>query len=336
MNTATIKTDGAKILRTLYRVDDERLLAMHGLMPAKTSALADIASVQSGLAVAVNTAARRPRPGATVVLGGGCLGYTNTRLNDLRLDYLTDTMIALAVASMAGADCLIYLPIGEEQLTAPRQREQWSAFGDLVEAIVERLSATVAAPRSVTIARTDAAAVRSAIDRALIRHSDQLAASDLNTLYSLRPSGKPASPSPARLQQYRSTIMTYLPEVVSQLVGRHVDHILVAENLHQIKAVAVARALACGDGGHVDHLAHVPAPSLGGTVRMAVAKPESALMVTGSPTANAIMLRRASPMSLAYWQTVWDLHRQASPQPPAADLHTMLTVYRSLVLGERS
>lgn len=334
MTRASIKADGAKILRTLYRVDDKRLLALHDLVPAEASELADIASVRSGLAIAVNHSAGRARPGETIVVGGGCLGYTNARLVDLRLDYLTDTMIALAVASMTGVHCLLYLPIGEEQITAPRLREEWSAFGDRIETIVERLAATLAAPPSVTIARTDAPAVRSAIDRSLARHHDQLAAANLGALYSLRPAGKPTIPGPARLDQYRSTIMTYLPQVVSELVGRHVDHILVTENLHQVKAIAAARSLATDDGDHVDHLAHIPAPSLGGTTRMAVAKPESALIVIGSPATNAAMLRRADPTSRAYWQAVWDLHRQACLQPPAADLHTMLITYRSLVLGE--
>lgn len=335
MSTTITRCDSARILRSVYRIDEQRLFALHGLAAPTHVGLGSSPAVQSGLAVAVNADFDPPRPGASVIVGGGCVGYSNASLAQLRLDYLTDTVMALAVASLAATDCLIYLPIREEQITAPAAHEGWRAFGDILHAISSRLAATIAAPRSLTIARTDDPSVRSVVARVIARRGIDMRSDDLNTLYSLRPSGKQVTPSEARLQQYRSTIMTYLPEVVGELIGRPVDHVVAAENLHQVKAVSLARSIAEGlRSGRVDHLAHTPAPSLGGTTRMSVAKPDSAIAIMDPPTASALALRRANRTVRSYWQTVWDLHRTvlASPSPPP-DLHTMLTFYHHVVTG---
>jgi hypothetical protein len=330
--------DSDKLLRTLYRLNHHQLYALHDLESAAARpSVAGFPGVISGVCAAVNTGFTAPDRQSAVVVGGGCLGYSGADPGQLRVDYLTDTMIALAFAAWAQLDCLIYLPIGEEMITArPEAHEGWQAFGDTIEALARRLAATVASAETVTILRTDAADIRHRLDKAVASHTGDLDATAIGDLYSLRPSGKQVTPSESRLDQYRATIATYLPDVVADLLGRsEVRHIVVAENMHQVKAVAAARALADAAGlGRVDHLAHVPAPSIGGTTRMAVARPDSAVIVTDTTSSNIAKMRRSNALVRGYWQATWDLHRAVSSLKLTPALVDMIGIYRQLAILE--
>lgn len=254
MKQATAPTavcDSDKLLRTFYRLNNHQLYALHDLVPAGTSpSVARFTGVASGLCSAVNTEFSAPDPERSVVVGGGCLGYSGADINQLRIDYLTDTMIALAFAVWAELDCVIYLPIGEEMITARESsRAAWRAFGETIEMLVGRLAGTMASPRRVIVLRTDAAPIRGRLNKAITRHTGSLDAADIGDLYSIRPSGKQVTPSTGRLNQYQATIATYLPDVVAGLLGRpEVQHIVVAENMHQVKAVAAALSLGARRG----------------------------------------------------------------------------------------
>jgi hypothetical protein len=143
-------------------------------------------------------------------------------------------------------------------------------------------------------------------------------------------------PSRARLDQYRSTIATYLPVVVRDLTGsRTLRQVVVAENLHQVKAVNAARDLLTRLGlpHGIDHLAHIPPPSLSGTNRMARAADASALIVTDRAEANAAKIARMRPDVAAHWNAIWDLHRAVARTSHDGGLYAMTALYRKLTLG---
>lgn len=67
---------------------------------------------------------------------------------------------------------------------------------------------------------------------------------------------------------------------------------------------------------------------------MAVAQPESALIVTDATSTNLSKLRRANSMVRGYWQAVWHLHRATSSQELTPALADMIGLYRQITTEE--
>ncbi|WP_020525218.1 hypothetical protein [Catelliglobosispora koreensis] len=329
--------DSAKLIRTLYRFDFRRLATLTGLTPAASvTDLQQYPGAVNGLTPLANNGFHRVAEPGSIVVGGGCLGYSNADLAQLRVDYLTDTMLALAFAAWARLPCLIYLPIGEEMITAePGQHASWSQFGDRIELVVRGLAAQFDTGQHIHILRTDTSHVRALLDERGSQLAEALPASAIGSLYALRPSGKAVSPSEARLTQYRSTIATYLPDVIRQLLGQQtIRRVIAAENLHQVKAIAQARQLAGASGDSIDHLAHVPAPSLGGTTRMATAAADNVILACADPATSAAAVHRANQTVQTYWHAVWSTHRSLTTADHSPTLTNFFASYRSLLSQE--
>ncbi len=308
------------VLRGIYKRGAARILSHHDLVaPSAVPALSGYSGARTGLCCAANPGFAGPQPSSTsVVVGGGCLGYSRARTDCVRIDYLVDTLLTLTLAAWTGYRCVIYLPVGEELLVANADRHgNWLRFGDVMEAFVGLLASRVALPHPVEIIRTDAPEVSALLDDCLDRRHRELDGWDLTDLYTVRPSttdqGDP--PGPRRLHQYRRTIITYLPETIRQLLGdRTIAHVVVAENLHQVRAVAMARRITVNTtpADQIDYLAHLPTPSITATNRMARAEDRSAIHLLDPPDHTAAKIGRMAPVVRRFWEAVADVGSEFS------------------------
>ncbi|WP_431781232.1 hypothetical protein [Streptomyces chumphonensis] len=320
--TSTAQAPGAtaeRVLRGMYRRSGAWLLDRLGLVPAGgRPELAGHVPVEIGTAFAVGPDFERPVAGRSVVVGGACLTHCDARPERVRAEFVADTVQPLLLAAWAGVPCVLFLPVGEEMIVSDPSigRQDWRRFGDGMEAFVRALAAAVPGGRPPVVVRTDAAETSAVLDRAVERSGDALAGLDLEDLYTVRPArAARRPPGPARLRQYHRSIVTYLPEVVSELApGLDVRHVVVAENLHQAKAVRAAEAVAeaVGAPGRIDHLAHVPSPSVTGTGRMARAEDHSTLFCLDAPVVRAEKLARMPSSVRRFWAACFP----EGPRPP--------------------
>ncbi len=315
-------------LRGVYRCGAARILSHHHLAaPSAIPALSGYPGVRTGLCCAVTPGFVAPRPSSTsVVVGGGCLGYSRTRPERIRVDYLVDTVLALTLAAWTDCRCVIYLPVGEELLVADAgSHDDWRRLGDVVQVFVDLLAGRLVLRHPVEIIRTDAPEVSSFLEDRLDRRRRELDAWDLTDLYSVRPStaGRDNPPGPSRLGQYRRTIITYLPETIRELIGdRTIAHVVVAENLHQVRAVATARRITASTApsARIDYLAHLPPPSITATNRMARADDRSAIHLLDPPDDTAAKIDRMVPVVRRFWEAVAAVHAAFSDAASHAPL----------------
>lgn len=236
---------------------------------------------------------------SAVVVGGGCIGYSNGRLAQVRADYIADLIAPLAVAALTGRIAVIYLPVGEELVTAPSHRNRWTRFADELERCLAEICAT-APDVTARIVRTDKPDISALLDAAAARLAPGVSEDELAALYELQAAAEPRRrPGTARLSQYRRTLATYQPGVIAQILGVAPPRsVLVAENLHQARAVNLAARLSGGTA--VAHIAHLPAPALTGAERMCVVDPGEAAFAAGFEDIASV----GSPLSRTYWAAI--------------------------------
>ncbi|EST27149.1 hypothetical protein [Streptomyces roseochromogenus] len=293
----------------MYRRSSSWLLNELRLVPAlEHQDLIGYGPAAAGIAFASN-AHFTPPSGGSVVVGGACLTNCAAQVDRLRVEFVADTLQPLLLAAWAGVPCVLFLPIGEEILVSDPavSPSAWQDFGQRLEGFVNRIAAAIPGGRPPVLVRTDRKPVSSALDSAADAITAVTPGGDIEDLYTIRaskPSRKP--PSAARLRQYRRSIVTYLPAVVSDLVGFSVEHVVVAENLHQAKAISTARTVmeATGARERLDHLAHVPSPSVSGTGRMARAEERSTVFCLDSAESRAEKVRRMSASVRWFWESV--------------------------------
>src|SRR6202043_1853723 len=108
---------------------------------------------------------------------------------------------------------------------------EWRRLGDTMVRFVELLAKLIGV-RSLCTFRTDTDVVNYAIVDAVDIFRDLMPLSELRTLYAIDSSGKSSTPTPNRLQQYRRTVVSYLPPVLRAGLGLNIHRLIVAENLH--------------------------------------------------------------------------------------------------------
>ncbi|WP_049714215.1 hypothetical protein [Streptomyces caatingaensis] len=300
-----------RLLRAMYRRSGAWLLDQLGLVSAQSRGLSGYGPVNDGIAFAVNPQFEPLIGNQSVVVGGACLTNCDARLERLRTEFVVDTVQPLLLAAWARVPCMLFLPIGEEIIISNSSItvDAWRRFGDQVEAFVNSIAASIPGGHPPILIRTDSDTVSATLDTAVEAVSNLITATELADLYAIRPSSSGQTPpSAARLRQYRRSIVTYMPSVVAELLGcRDVQRVVVAENLHQAKAVRTARSVSAAIGSHsrIDHLAHVPAPSVTGSSRMARAEDRSVLFCLDTEGVRAEKLQRITPTVRRYWESAW-------------------------------
>ncbi|MER6558529.1 hypothetical protein ABT300_12405 [Streptomyces sp. NPDC001027] len=263
------------------------------------------------MAFAVSPQFEPPVSGQSVVVGGACLTNCDARLERLRAEFVVDTLQPLLLAAWAGVPCVLYLPVGEEAIVSDPSisLDAWRHFGQRLEGFVNSIAASIPNGRPPILIRTDMDTSSAALDTAVEAISGLVRPQDLDDLYTIRPSRSGQKPpGAARLRQYQRSIVTYIPSVVAELVGGlDVRHVVVAENLHQAKAISAARTAltATGSQDRVDHLAHLPSPSITGTGRMARSEDRSTLFCLDAAEVRAEKLLRMPPVVRQFWENSW-------------------------------
>ncbi|GGP40362.1 hypothetical protein [Streptomyces abikoensis] len=312
-----------RVLRGMYRRSGAWLLDRLGLVSTATNrGLSGYGPANAGMAFAVNPQFEPLLGGPSVVVGGACLTNCDAQLERVRAEFIADTLQPLLLAAWARVPCVLFLPVGEEIIVnSSISLDRWRRFGDQLEAFVNNIAASIQDGSPPILIRTDGDAVSATLDTAVNKISGLIAPKDLEELYTIRPSPSgQTSPSTARLRQYQRSIVTYVPSVVAELVdGLDVRRVVVAENLHQAKAINAARAVSAATGSQdqIDHVAHVPSPSVTGTGRMARAEDRSTLFCLDSAEVRAEKLQRMPPVVRQFWESSW--HHALHPASTAGD-----------------
>ncbi|TQF01967.1 hypothetical protein E6W39_06375 [Kitasatospora acidiphila] len=309
----------------MYDRSPEWLLEHRGMESASTvSALADYRPVAAGMAFATNQEFQGPQSGGSLVIGGACLSGCAARLDRLRLEFVADTVHPLLLAACAGTPCVLYLPIAEEAIVSGPSigLPAWQSFGDRLEVFVNALADAIPDGQRPILIRTDAPEVSTHLETAADQVSVLLDQREMEELYTIVPA-RAQRPGTARLRQYRRSIVSYLPSVVAALTGyADVQHVVVAENFHQVRAIDAARRLlpALAPSARLDHLAHLPSPSVSGTSRMARASERSVIFCGEAPEAQAEKVRRMPAAVRCFWERVWPPPSDARGGPDGQDL----------------
>jgi hypothetical protein len=309
------------ILKHIYKRSLSWIVRKHDLeLIEDQTLLGDLRDSSGGLIFAVNRELGNIRGENAVVVGAGCLGYSHGDYQQLGLEFTVDVLIPLYLAALLDVQCILYINIAEEILVASEEggtESEWSHLGDIMVRFVELLAKRIGV-RNLYTFRTDTDVVDHAIVDGVDIFRDLMPLSELHSLYAIDSSGKSSTPTLNRLQQYRRTIVSYLPRVLRAGLGLNIHHLIVAENLHQVRAVNLARSLlsqVCIDGHHIsgadnvrdsiDHIVFVPPPSITGTNRMARARVQSRFYVLDDPSTIAQKMLLMSPTTAYYWDHIW-------------------------------
>lgn len=307
-----------KLIAGIYKHSRSWFMDAYGLAPVQPgSVLSEFEHVRANIAFATNAGFDCTRTPTGLVVGGACIGYSEAEPKRLSLDIIADLISPLAFAKWSGNACLIYVNVAEEAMvTAERiALETWTQLGDGIEQLVVSMAGRIGVS-DLHILRTDRADVDEAIRHAVARRAALLPDSKIGNLYSIGYSGRTSYHDPVRLAQYRRNIVSYLPCVIRQATSLPIRRLVAAENVHQVKAINMARELLSEaresiagsvppDGDQIDHVVFVSPPSITGTRRMATARHKSGIYPLEPASQFESKMMRMTPSAAYYWDRIW-------------------------------
>jgi hypothetical protein len=302
-----------KILERVYKRSAIWLMNKYDLVHARDiPTLGNFEHTEKGLAYAVNREYELVDKSRALVVGGSCLGYCEGRIEQLGLEVVADILYPLYLSRLLKTECLLYITVTEEAMVSRDSVPYrfWTFLGDIIERFVVDL-ARIFEPKNLHIFRTDIPHVNLAIEAAVHLHINNLASNLISSLYAVDSSGRDSNKDAIRLAQYRRNIVGYIPGVIRTAIGIPSTHIIAAENIHQVKAIKMARSILDSESSlgsdidRIDHVVYLSPPSITGTNRMSRASSKSAIYILEGIDEIERKLNKMSATSKYYWNSVW-------------------------------
>lgn len=174
----------------------------------------------------------------SLVVGGACIDRCDGKIDNLGINFYYDILMPINYALKYNLDCAIYVdtPI-EVYGKIDSERQKWINFSSEVEQFIKELSKIL--DINIYIIRRDIGIP--IIDKILknIDYED----GELKGLYDLIPSSKFAFFSDDLLLHFRRPIVSYLPQYLSEYLGKDIENVIVVEELSQSKAIGKAKEI---------------------------------------------------------------------------------------------
>ncbi|WP_125211446.1 hypothetical protein [Streptomyces griseofuscus] len=233
---------------------------------------------------------------ATCVLASPCIDHSSGRISALTASVAGDLLIGLRVAEALGLPMVSFLGSGEETHLVPSGEERCADWQRVAEYVAGLGTRWARGRVDATFVRTGEPVAWATIKAQTAADHDRVPQAGLDGLHRLVDD----NPYPRGTRftylydYYRSNISHYRRPVIEALAGVDTAHVLVVENVQQIKCVAWARALNDADGIRTSHLVTCPAPDATNSVRVSRAEPRHRIML-------ADVLSGQQPGSAPYW-----------------------------------
>jgi hypothetical protein len=298
-------TDWDEALSIMYGDQARTLLARSGVRPVPPG------QVPAGLPVVGVVDDGRPWTGPDAVVASACVDHAAGDATGLSASVVADIVIGASVAAGIGVPLISFVNLGQEVNLVPAGPEGhhgWSGVRQRVEAVFS----AVAPPGSALVDTADPTVWATLADRVGKARPD-LPDAALDGLYhpcdeSSFPRGTPFG---YYYDYYRFNIVTYLPEVIGEVVGIPVRDVLVVENVQQVNAVRLAAGLA--RTGSLRQWVTLPAPDRTGTSR--ATRSTGADRVPFDDFGDGLPGMVTAATSRRYWEHVVDLWRRLDKEP---------------------
>ncbi|MGX7107903.1 hypothetical protein [Facklamia miroungae] len=169
-----------------------------------------------------------------LVVGGGCIDRCDASIENLAINFYFDILMPINEAIVKNLNCAIYVDTPIESCTNNYEKERWQEFIIRLEVFFTQLAKRIGI--EIKIIRRDLS--YKMIDKILENHN--FSDNELKGLYDLVPSSKNIVFRPELLLHFRRSIISYLPEFISQYFEENFEEIIVCEELSQCKAIGKA------------------------------------------------------------------------------------------------
>lgn len=166
-----------------------------------------------------------------LVVGGACIDRCDANIENLGINFYFDILMPINEAIVKNLNCAIYLDTPIESLTDDYEKQKWQKFIDMLEQFLKCLGERVGI--EIKTIRRDLS--YKIIDRILEKY--KFSDTELKGLYDLVPSSKNIIFGPELLLHFRRSIISYLPEFISEYFSENFEKIIVCEELSQCKAI---------------------------------------------------------------------------------------------------
>lgn len=194
-----------------------------------------------------------------IVVGGACIDRCEGDIAKLGINFYFDVLSPINFAMENGLGVSIYVDTPVEVFgKTKKDLELWVSLSDRVENFINKL-ADVLNYKVNIIRRENGISILNELVQN-INLSDQ----EIKGLYDLVPSKKNIYFSNDLLLHFKRSIASYLPNFISQYLGRDISHVIVVEEFSQIKAITKATQI----NSNVVPNVYVDMPSKSGKSRM--------------------------------------------------------------------
>jgi hypothetical protein len=241
-----------------------------------------------------------------VVLGGVCIDHCDGALRRMTYQVVADCWSSLQTAKYLRSPCLILLMDYEEALCRGMEYLQtWMGIGDFMAALILELARGLAV--GVRVVRTSTPGTRDVIEGAVSRYPELTRTETLANLFRVDYFGERRYLAPERMPSFQRSIAAFMPDTTSELLGRHVDRLVVAMNLQQARVFTRARDIYYSHSGNsiaMTQIVFTPTVSLSGKQRMSRSHDCHKLFLGETSRAISEKLGSASKVARDYWTAI--------------------------------
>lgn len=173
----------------------------------------------------------------SLVVGGACIDRCDAKIENLAVNFYFDILMPINEAISRNLNCAIYVDTPIETYTAPQEIEKWKKFVSKLNLFLEQLEKNLGV--EIKVIRRDLS--YPILDKILKNHNFN--DDELKGLYDLVPSSKNTVFGPELLLHFKRSIMSYLPEFISEYFGKNIGEVIVCEEFSQCKAIGKARKI---------------------------------------------------------------------------------------------
>ncbi len=241
---------------------------------------------------------------ATCVVASPCIDHCFGDVDELSVSVAADLLIGLRIAEALTLPLVSFLVAGEETHLVPGGTARAAAWARVVDHVA-RLGGSWAGGRvDAFFVSTQDPTAWEVLRRQTDADRSDVRDRDLDGLY--RIADDLPFPRGTRFthlyEYYRFNVSHYRRRLVERLADVNGEHILVVENLQQIKAVKLAERLNPRQCGRTSHLVTSPVPDITNTVRVSRAERHNRVTLTE-------FLREDPRPDMPFWTTLDVLRR---------------------------
>lgn len=256
----------------------------------------------------------------TVIIGGPCICYSQANIKKITVQDVADIVNPISVAAGLGCDVVIFFQTHEALLQQNEidnftsTVEEWEdLYKDLFKLTMHIASLFNLKKEQIQIISTSNERTKNVMDKILLmKEADEILTPEyLYGMYSV--DGKSNHPRGDKAEQlflniYKRNIVTYLPLMIKEDIGKEYTNALVIENCTQLKtsykANELNKHLLNSDKNSILHLGYISVPGLDGR-EMYRSYPRKRIYLDTEEEKIRKMIKGADELLYEYYQSLW-------------------------------